>query len=238
MKSEDIVLEFEKSANPKKATELSRFFKTGPGDYGEGDIFLGIAVLETRKIIKKYYRDMGLYEISRLLRSEYHECRMAALAMLVEKFKRADDEMRKLICKMYLENTKYVNNWDLVDLSACYIVGPMIDEKLMAELIKMAKSTDIWKRRIAMMACFHQIKNGDSKFAFEIIDILKNDDHDLIQKVVGWMLREIGKRCSRQELVDWLNFENRYQTIPRTELRYAIEHFDEPTRQKYLKNLI
>ena len=230
-----------KLKNKEKAKNLAWFFKTGKGDYGEGDVFLGITVPETRKLAKKY-GELTLPEIEKLLKSKYHEARLCALLLLVHQYRKTKIERnKKEIFDFYLKNTVYINNWDLVDLSAGYIVGDyLIDKnhstKLMASrkiLKKLAKSKNLWERRIAMIATFAFIYQGEYKDTFQIAEILLEDKHDLIQKAVGWMLREVGKRVSEKELE---NFLKKYaKKMPRTTLRYAIERFPEPKRQMYLK---
>lgn len=225
-------------ATPEKAINSARFFKTGPGQYGEGDKFLGVTVPESRKVAKQF-KDISISDAIELLKSPYHECRIVALLILVDQFKKAGDVKRKEIFNAYLKaSNEYINNWDMVDCSAEYIVGESLGEDYEPLLNELANSDNLWRRRIAVLATFNAIKLGDPKPAFYVIDLLKNDKHDLIQKAVGWMLREIGKRCSRQILVEWLNYDNEYQKLPRTTLRYAIEHFDPDVRKKYLTNQI
>ena len=249
--------------NKEKAILLQKFFKTGKGEYAYGDIFLGIRVPETRKIVNKY-KDLSLYELKILIKSEYHEERLAALLILVKQSQKASEDSLKKINELYLSNTKYINNWDLVDLSAEHIVGkylftnrgtvplrgqspvtvatrkgtdPFLKEGLSPLITqKLAKSDFLWDRRIAMLSSFYFIKKNEPQIAFDIADILINDSHDLIQKAVGWMLREIGKRCSQELEEEFL--KKYYKTMPRTMLRYAIEKFEEDKRQKYLKNEI
>lgn len=224
--------ELKQKENKEKATLLARFFKTGPGQYGEGDLFLGITVPESRKIAVKYY-EISFSDISKLLKNKYHEARLVALLILVHKFRHTKKESeQKKIVDFYLKNTKYINNWDLVDLSAGYIVGNYLfgkDAKILEEL---AKSNNIWKRRIAIISTFAFIYKGESKWTFRIVKMLMNDPHDLIHKACGWMLREVGKRVSELELIAFLNT---YATrMPRTMLRYAIERLPESKRLYYL----
>lgn len=234
MKAIDIENELKGLADSEKAKQLSRFFKTGPGQYGEGDIFLGIKTPDQRKLIKICFKLLPLVEVEKLLSSKYHECRLTGFMTLVEKFKNADENEKTEIYDLYIKNAKNANNWDLVDTSAHYIVGKYLFDKDKSILFKFARSENLWERRIAMMSCFYFIQKGQSDTALEIIDILKYDSHDLIQKAVGWMLREIGKRCDKKTLVDWLQKDSQYKILPRTELRYAIEHFDQSERKKYL----
>lgn len=229
--------ELRKLGNPEKAKNSSWFFKTGKGQYGEGDIFLGITMPEQRKIIKNYC-NLSLDELRLLLRSPEHEFRMCALLILVAQYKKGTPEERKKIYTLYLQNTEWINNWDLVDTSAEHIVGPWLDEskEKMKVLTTLAKSRNIWERRIAMLSTFHYIKKGKSEEALAISKLLLQDEHDLIQKAVGWMLREIGKRCSLQEEENFL--QKHYPKMPRTMLRYAIEHFPEIKRKAYLNGKI
>lgn len=232
---EELRLELKKLENFKKAKFLSRFFKTGKGEYAEGDIFLGLAVPESRKIAIKY-KDLSFDELKQLLRSKYHEERLIALLILVHNFDKGSYKEKERIAKYYLQNTKYINNWDLVDLSADKIVGEFLLDNNRSILISLAKSKNLWERRIAMIATYAFIKNGIHEPTFEIAKILLSDKHDLIHKAVGWMLREVGKRCSEKAEIEFLN--TYYKTMPRTMLRYAIERFPEEKRKKYLeKNL-
>jgi len=224
-----------KFASTEKAKNLARFFKTGPGQYGEGDQFIGVTVPQSRTVAKKY-KDLPFEEIRTLLHSLIHEERLVALLILIEQFKvadqRNDEKTREKIYRFYLDNTTYINNWDLVDLSASRIVGPYLEDKPKAILRKLALSKSLWERRIAMISTSHYIWNGDPKWGLEIAKTLLNDKHDLIHKAVGWMLREIGKNCSEKVLTDFL--DKHAATMPRTMLRYAIEKFPEEKRQKYL----
>ena len=222
--------DLQKLANPKQAEILQRFFKTGKGEYGEGDIFLGIKVPEQREVAKKY--DLTLEEIQDLLSDKVHEYRLTALFILVNKYKKSDKKNKKEIFDFYLKNTKSINNWDLVDLSAPNIVGDYLLDKDKSILYKLAKSDNLWEKRIAVLATFAFIKDNQFEDAFKISEILLKDNHDLIHKAVGWMLREIGKRNLEAE-ERFLN--NHYKKMPRTMLRYAIERFPESKRKYYLK---
>lgn len=231
--------ELKSLSNPEKAKNLMRFFKTAPGQYGEGDKFLGITVPEQKAVAKKYYKDIPLSEVQNLLNSLIHEERLVALTILVFKFKKATETERTKIYEMYLKNTKNINNWDLVDLSACYIVGPYLENlpgrqagKNRSILYKLAKSDNLWEKRIAVLSTFHFIKNQDNKDFFAIAEILLSDKHDLIHKAVGWMLREVGKKSGEDELKSFL--DKHYKTMPRTMLRYSLEKFDEKTRKYYM----
>ena len=227
--------QLKKLANPKKAIGVARFFKTGKGEYGEGDVFLGITVPQIR-IVAKQCKDLSLKEIEKLLQSKIHEERLVALIILVNQFKKEDEDKQKKIFDLYLSSTKYINKWDLVDASAEYIVGAYLINRSKAILKKLALSISIWERRIAIMATFQFIKQKQYEHTFIIAKILLKDDHDLIQKAVGWMLREVGKRIS--EAIEETFLQQHYQQMPRTMLRYAIERFDEKKRKKYLNGLI
>lgn len=220
-------------SSPEKAKASSWFFKTGPGQYGEGDKFYGVTVPETRSVGKKYYKEITLEEIQELLNSPIHEERSISLYMLVDKFK-YEKENRKKYYDFYLSNAKKVNNWDLVDSSAEFIVGKFLLENDMdiSVLKKLAHSDNLWERRISIISTFDFIKNQKPEPTIQIAKLLINDKHDLIQKAVGWMLREIGKKCSKEILRDFLKEYSK--TMPRTMLRYAIEHFDKIERAKWM----
>ena len=220
-----------KKANPVKAQGLARFFKTGPGQYGAGDVFLGIILPEQRKIIKQF-KDASLAEIQELLNDKIHECRLTALLILVEQYKKADEKKKRVIYNLYLKNYKNINNWDLVDLSAPKIMGEHLVLKDRKIIYEWAKSNNLWKKRIAVLATFTFIRNKDFKDIFEIAKILLNDKHDLIHKAVGWMLREAGKRDKLAEI----KFLEKYAAkMPRTMLRYAIEKFSPKEREYFFK---
>ena len=220
-------------ANPKKAHFLKRYFKTGYGEYAEGDVFLGINVPNTRKVAEKYL-NLSLSDLEILIKSKVHEERQVCLMILVGKYKKATSEKeKKSIYTFYLRHRKYINNWDLVDLSAENIIGPYLQDKDKIILTKLANSKSIWDRRIAMLATFHYIKQGKSYDAIKIATILIEDNHDLIQKAGGWMLREIGKRCSEDTEEEF--FKKYYKRMPRTMIRYAIERFPEGKRKKFLE---
>lgn len=225
-----------------KAKIMQGFFKTGKGEYGEGDIFLGLTVPQSRTVAKRY-KGLPLGEVSKLLHSPFHEERLIALLILVEQFSKADEGTRRKIYEFYLKNTKYINNWDLVDLSADKIVGAYLSDKPRGVLYKLAKSKSLWERRIAVLATFYFIKNNEFSETLKIAKVLVRDEpilqaqggHDLIHKAVGWMLREIGKRSlSTEEKF----LKEHYKEMPRTMLRYAIERFPEAKRQRYLKGKI
>ena len=227
--------QLKKLANPKKAIGVARFFKTGKGEYGEGDMFLGITVPQIR-IVAKQCKDLSLKEMEKLLQSKIHEERLLALIILVNQFKKADEDKQKQIFDLYLSNTKYINNWDLVDVSAEYIVGGYLIDRSKTILKTLAQSKLLWERRIAIIATFQFIKQKQHEHTFIIAKILLRDDHDLIHKAVGWMLREVGKRIS--EAIEETFLQQHYQQMPRTMLRYAIERFEEKKRKKYLNGSI
>ncbi len=222
--------ELQKAANKERATASQRYFKTGQGEYGEGDIFLGISNKYQREIAKKF-KETKISEIQELLNSEVHEKRQVALFILVEQFRKAKEEQKKEIFEFYLKNAKKINNWDLVDLSAPNIVGNFLLDKNREILYKLAHSENLWEKRISIISTAAFIRNNYFEDTIKISEILLKDKHDLIHKAVGWMLREIGKR-DEDCLIKFLN-EN-YKEMPRTMLRYAIEKFPEEKRKAYL----
>lgn len=211
--------ELKKLANPDKAKILQRFFKTGKGEYGEGDKFLGIMVPQIRSLVKKY-RGLGFSEIDKLLHSKFHEKRLLALLILVSRFEKGESKTQEKIFNFYLANTKHINNWDLVDLTAPKIVGEYLLNKDRLILYELVKSNNLWKRRIAILSTFTFIKKNDFIETLKISKLLLTDPHDLIHKACGWMLREVGKRNLENEE----EFLKKYfKIMPRTMLRYAIE---------------
>jgi len=218
-------------ADFEKAAILQRFFKTGKGQYGEGDIFLGIIVPNTRKIAKQF-RDLPLSEIKKLLYSKIHEERLCTLLILVEKYTMVNLEEKEKIFDFYIKHAKQINNWDLVDLSAPKIVGEYLMKKDKKILYDFVVSKNLWEKRIAIIATFTFIKNKKYTDTCKIAEILLNDTHDLIHKAVGWMLREMGKRDMK---VEETFLKKHYKKMPRTMLRYAIEKFPEEKRLMYLK---
>ncbi|MDD5569170.1 MAG: DNA alkylation repair protein [Candidatus Pacebacteria bacterium] len=222
--------ELEKAGDKERARNSRWFFKTGKGEYGEGDIFWGIKVPEQRQIAKKFSH-ISLKEIEELLHDKVHECRLTALLVLVEKYAKAGEKEKEIIFKFYLKNYKYINNWDLVDLSAPKIVGDFLLSKNRKILYELAKSDNVWKKRIAVLVTFAFIKNKDLTDALKIAEILLNDEHDLIRKAVGWMLRETGKRDKKAE-IDFL--EKYASQMPRVMLRYAIEKLSPAERSYFL----
>lgn len=217
-------------ASPVVAKQLAGYFKTGPGDYGEGDIFIGIRVPVLRQAAKQY-RNLPVPEITKLLRSKIHEERLLALMVLVARFEKGDSLARKEIYDLYLANTEFVNNWDLVDSSAPGIVGAYLVDRSRAPLKKLAKSKSLWERRIAIIATQHFNRLGQIEEAITISRLLLKDKHDLIHKAVGWMLREVGVK-DRDALAQFLLEHSK--TMPRTMLRYAIEHFSAEERKRWL----
>lgn len=220
--------------DPVKARVLRKFFKTGPGEYGEGDVFVGLRVPETRKLAREY-RDLPLAEVRRLLQSSIHEARLLAVLLLVQASRQGDAALRQRIYAFYLRNTARINNWDLVDISAEHIVGAYLCNRSRLPLYELASSELLWDRRIAVMATFHFIKRGDFDETLRIAERLLGDPEDLIHKAVGWMLREIGKR---ERSVEERFLALHYRIMPRTMLRYAIEKFEEDLRQRYLRGEI
>jgi 3-methyladenine DNA glycosylase AlkD len=223
--------ELRRLANKQIAAHSQRFFKIAKGQYGQGDRFLGIRVPALRKLARQY-RGVTIKEACRLLKSEFHEERLLSLLLLVDIFKKANDEDRRAIYILYLENTRFINNWDLVDSSAEHIVGAQLRGGDKKPLYDLAVSDMLWERRISIMSTFHFIKHNEFVDTLKIAEILLGDKEDLIHKAVGWMLREIGKRSIRTEEKFLKKY---YRQMPRTMLRYAIEKFPATKRQKYLK---
>ena len=222
--------ELKKLSNPGQAEILRGFFKTGEGEYGEGDIFLGVKIPEQRKVISKF-EELSLEDLEKLLNSKIHEYRMSVLLILIRQYERADEEYKKEIFNFYLRNTKNINNWDLVDISAPKIVGDYLLNKPRDVFYKLAKSENLWERRIAIISTFAFIRNNEFTDTLKISRILLLDKHDLIHKAVGWMLREVGKRNQKVE-EEFL--KKHYLKMPRVMLRYAIEKFGERKRKFYL----
>jgi 3-methyladenine DNA glycosylase AlkD len=221
-------------ASPEDAAFLQGFFKTGAGQYGEGDRFIGVRVPAMRRVCRESSA-ASLATVRALLRSRVHEERALALLLLVQAFARSDEEGRRAIYDAYLSHTRDINNWDLVDLSAGPIVGAWLAERSRVPLSRLARSASLWERRIAIVATFHFIKRGELDETFRIADLLLHDTHDLIHKAVGWMLREAGKRDG-SALRAFL--KERYRGMPRTMLRYAIERFPDGERGRYLNGKV
>ncbi|MBP9120433.1 MAG: DNA alkylation repair protein [Ignavibacterium sp.] len=223
-----------KQKNPTQALVLQRFFKTGKGEYGEGDIFYGIKVPEQRTIAKQF-KDLTFDDLKELIKSRVHEERLIAAFILVDQYKRGDEKKKKIIFDFYLKNRKGINNWDLVDLSAPKIVGAYLIDKEKELLYKFANSNDLWEKRISIISTQAFIREHFFEDTLNISKILLGDKHDLIHKAVGWMLREIGNRDLETE-EEFL--KKHYKTMPRTMLRYAIEKFPEQKRIAYLRGKI
>lgn len=234
MTVQEIQKRLRKLGNKQRAIDSQRYFKTGPGEYGEGDMFLGIRVPELRKLAKEY-QGITLTEATQLLRSAIHEERLLALLILVRAFSRGDGRIKEKIYNLYLRNTRNINNWDLVDVSAAHIVGAFLMNKDKQPLYDLAQSKNLWERRVAIIATFYFINEGEFTEAITIARMLLTDKEDLIHKAAGWMLREMGKRDLH--LAERF-LQAHYKKMPRTMLRYAIERFPEQKRQRYLKGKV
>jgi len=217
-------------ADQERAEQVARFFKTKKGEYGAGDRFLGIRVPDIRKLVR-IGKDCGVTEVLSILRSGFHEERLLAVLLLVQLYSRGDAELQAGVYSAYLAHTRCINNWDLVDVSAPKIVGAHLKNRSRKPLFVLAKSPDLWERRIAILATFDFIRSGDFHDTMRLSRLLLHDQHDLIHKAVGWMLREVGKR-DRQCAEAFL--EQHYTVMPRTMLRYAIEKFPAQRRKAYL----
>lgn len=226
----DIVQALKKISSKEKALSSARFFKTAPGQYGYGDVFIGVTVPEQRKIAK-VFRDLPLAEITKLLESKIHEHRLTALEILAMQFEQGDDKTQEKLVRFYLKHLKYINNWDLVDTSASYILGKYLIDQDRKILYKLARSKNIWERRVTIVATHAFIARGDFVDTLAISEIFLHDAHDLIHKACGWMLREVGKK----DEVVLKKFLNKHASrMPRTMLRYAIERLSKDERKKYL----
>lgn len=225
---EQIEKELKSYSNPEKAKLLSGFFKTGKGQYGEGDVFAGIMV-PYQRIIAKKYKDVELKELQKLISSKFHEHRLTAFLILTYKYPKSED--KKELYDFYMKNLKHANNWDLVDLSAPRIVGQYLLDKPRDVLYQLAKSSDLWECRVAVLSTFVFISHKQYDDSIKIAELLLDDKHDLIHKAVGWMLREIGKRDVKTEEAF---LDKHAKKMPRTMLRYAIEKFDDKMRKHYL----
>jgi 3-methyladenine DNA glycosylase AlkD len=233
MTAADVRRQLEAQVNPEKAAFFPRFFKAGPGQYAEGDTFLGVTVPRQRAIAKAAYKGLPLAEVLKLLQGGWHEERLTALLVLVLQFQKGDEAARQAVYKAYMSHLQWVNNWDLVDSSAPYIAGAWLLDKNRAVLYKLAKSPVLWERRVAMIATWWFIRNDDFADTLALAEKLLQDKQDLMHKAVGWMLREVGKRAP-DLLIDFL--EKHAALMPRTALRYAIEHFP-ADRRKYFMSL-
>ncbi len=229
--SEEIKRELEKVSDPQKVKVLSHFFKTGEGDYGHGDKFLGIKLPDQRIIAKRYFKEAALDDIDNLLRSPIHEHRLTALIILTFKYPKANDEDKKRIYGFYLDHLEFVNNWDMVDLSAERIIGEYLLDKDRSILYKLAKSGELWTQRVSILSTFQFIKHNDFSDALKICEYFIKSDRDLIHKASGWMLKEIGKR-DEKVLVEFL--DKHYKQMPRTMLRYCIEKLSDSQKRHYL----
>jgi 3-methyladenine DNA glycosylase AlkD len=226
--------EFKNLSNADQAKHSQKYFKTGKGEYGEGDIFLGLRVPVIRKIAKKY-STLSISDAAKILKSSFHEERLFALIVLVELFRKKDKENKEKIYELYLSNTKYINNWDLVDISAPRIVGAYLFTRDKKPIYILSRSENLWERRIAIMSTLYFIGNNEFSDTLKIAEILLKDKEDLIHKAVGWMLREVGKKDSEVE-EEFLR--KHYKEMPRTMLRYAIERFPEEKRKSFLRGKV
>ena len=224
-------------STPEKRDFLPYFFKTGKGEYAEGDQFIGVVVPDSRKLVKEYWQKATLDDVQEILKSEFHEMRLVALLILVTKFEKTKDEKeKKTLVDFYLKNTKYINNWDLVDLSCYKLLGRYCFENQKDEILKkLSNSENMWKKRIAIVATMYHIKKGSHDLTIELALNNLNHSHDLMHKANGWLLREMGKK-DEEKLLNFL--KTYYQNMPRTSLRYAIEKLDEDLRQDFLKGRI
>ena len=234
MRAQTVRRRLRKLGSKEKAEVAQRFFKTGPGEYGEGDVFLGVRAPELRGLAKEF-QDLAPKETRTLLRSELHEERALALLILVRNYTRGDQREQERIYKLYMNHLRFINNWDLVDVSAEHVVGAHLRDKGKKPLYHLARSKNLWKRRISILATFHYIKRNEFSETLKIAKWLLSDEEDLIHKAVGWMLREVGKRDLPTE-ERFLKAHHR--KMPRTMLRYAIERFPEPKRQRYLRGKV
>lgn len=226
-----LLSDLESLKNPNRVKDFSWFFKTGPGQYGEGDKFLGIMTQPLRTVVDKYWQGLDFNDIEKLFNNPFHECRNVAVSTLCRQFAKASPESQKQIFDFYLAHTKRINNWDLVDISASRIVGEYLLNKDRKILYQLAKSNLLWDRRISIIATFAFIKNNDFQDTLKISQLLLNDKEDLMHKAVGWALREVGKK----DLNTLTKFLDEFTpNLPRTTLRYAIEKFPESQRQYYL----
>lgn len=231
MNCHDLQTSLRSRGSPSDAAFLAGFFKTGVGQYGEGDVFIGVRVPAIREVARQF-QGLPLTEVECLLHSPIHEERLAALVILVARMAKTDVKTRKAIYELYLANTKFINNWDLVDLSAPQIVGAFLADRSRRPLYRLARSSWLWERRISMLATFHFIRLGDFADTLKLAEILLGDREDLMHKAVGWMLREVGKR----DVAALEQFLGRHtRAMPKTMLRYAIEKFPEKKRRSYLE---
>jgi 3-methyladenine DNA glycosylase AlkD len=233
MNAADVKAALQKYANTDDAVFLQRFFKTGPGQYGEGDVFIGVRVPATRQVCRQF-KDLPLAEVQKLLNSPVHEHRLAAVILLANKYPRANAAEQQAIYDLYLKNVYAgrVNNWDIVDISCAELIGAHVADGSHAVLYKLARSNDVWQKRVAIISTFYFLRHGDASTSLDMADILLHDPHDLIQKAVGWTLREAGKRTEQKILTDFL--DKHAHDMPRTALRYAIEHLSTEQKRHYM----
>ena len=231
MVAKELIECFEMLADPVQATFLQGFFKTGKGQYGEGDVFWGIRVPQTRKVAKEF-KQISFGELKKVLRHPVHEIRLCGLLILVEQFKKAKEEDRKKIIDFYLSSTQYINNWDLVDLSCYHILGTYLLDKPRDIMYSLAKSSNMWEQRIAIVGTWAFIRKQEYQDTLDIAVMLLDHPHDLIHKAIGWMLREISKR-DENVMLDFIKIH--YEKMPRTALRYAIERLPEVERKNILQ---
>lgn len=229
---EQIINELKSCSNKEYADHHQRFFKTGKGEYGEGDLFYGLRVPDVRKIAKKYFRIINLEEIEELIQNPYHEFRLSAVIMLVLKYPKSSTTEQEKIYNLYLNNVNYINNWDLVDVSAQYIVGPFLFKKDTQKLWELAKSDHLWSQRISILSTFYFIRQGVYSNTIELSEHFLTHKHDLMHKATGWMLREVGNK----DVETLYTFLDKYHKImPRTMLRYAVEKLPEEKKKIYMK---
>jgi 3-methyladenine DNA glycosylase AlkD len=234
MKAQEIRKELHRLGRKERAEVSQRFFKTGPGEYGEADVFVGVGAPELRRLAREF-QDLPVREVRSLLKSGIHEERALALLVLVRKYQRGDRQEQECVYNLYMDHLRWVNNWDLVDVSAEHVVGAFLKNKSKKPLYRLARSKNLWERRVSVLATFHYIKGREFSETLKIAEMLLSDEEDLIHKAVGWMLREVGKR----DLATEERFlKEHYGEMPRTMLRYAIERFPEPERQRYLKGRV
>jgi 3-methyladenine DNA glycosylase AlkD len=233
---QEIKNNLQKAVVPGKAKELMRFFKTGPGDYGEDDLFIGVTVPEQRKIARRYYKKITPADLKKLLQDPCHEHRLTALFIMRLRYEQEQSEAKRAdLVRLYLDNLDHVNNWDLVDSSAPYILGPHLFGKDPALLDELATSGELWRQRVAILATYHFIRQGHFDQTLKLAELLLEHPHDLIHKAVGWMLREVGNRDHNCEL-EFL--KKHHHRMPRTMLRYAIEKFEPELRKQILAGQI
>lgn len=229
---EKIIKEIIRLEDEAQAKHLQRFFKTKKGEYGEGDLFLGIKVPVTRSIAKKYFQTVPIEDIEKLLHDKYHEIRLLALMIMVFVYEKGDETKKKGIFDLYLKNVKFINNWDLVDLSCPKIVGEFCHRtKNISEIQKLSNKNHLWSKRISVVSCHYFIKRGEFSLILELSEKFLTDRHDLMQKAVGWMLREMGK-VEISPLYEFL--DKHHKTMPRTMLRYSIEKLTDDERFYYM----